>query len=463
MSELSQKLETRHVNMIALGGSIGTGIFLASGYSIAVAGPGGSLLAYAIMAVIVYFLMMSLGEMTTYQPHTGTFCKYSAQYVSPSFGFAMSYNYWFNWAITLATEISAAVIIMQYWYPSENTLLLSSIFFFGILIANMFSVNVYGEVEYWLSSVKVAVVLVFIVIGLYLLGIHPHVMVQNWQLGGSPFNQGFLGFMTVFLFAGFSFQGTELIGVASGETKNPEVTIPRSIKRVFWRLCLFYILATFIIGALIPHNDPSLTNQTNVMMSPFTKIFSEVGLKYAGSIINFVILIAVLSAANSNMYSATRIFWYMAKQGEAPKVFAKVNGRGVPMAALIVTALIGSLVFVSSLVGNGVFFNYIVQISSLSGFIAWFGIALSHYRFRQVYLKQHGNLDGLKFQAKFYPWAPIISMVILVIVIFGQVEGLFTSHSVTPQALLLTYSSVIFFALLFLGHYCYSKFKTQVA
>ena len=459
MSQLSKKLETRHVNMIALGGSIGTGIFLASGYAISVAGPGGSLLAYAVMALVVYFLMMSLGEMSTYQPHTGTFCKYSSQYVNPSFGFAMSYNYWFNWAITVATEISAAVILIQFWFPHASVLLLSILFFLGIFSANIFSVNVYGEVEYGLSFVKVAIVIIFILVGLYLLGKKPELIHQNWTFGDAPFHQGFVGFLTVFLFAGFSFQGTELIGVASGETKDPHISIPSSIKRVFWRLCIFYILATFIIGSLIPYADPSLTNQANVMMSPFTRIFAQAGLKYAGSIINFIILVAVLSAANASMYSATRIFWYMAKEGETPKIFAKVTRKGVPMRALLVTALIGSLIFISSFVGNGVFFNYILQISSLSGFIAWFGIALSHYRFRKIYLQQGGKLEALKFRAKFYPWGPVISMIVLLLVIFGQIQSLVLSHSVTLNSFLITYSSVILFLLFWLGHSLWQKFK----
>ena len=239
MGQLSKKLETRHLNMIALGGAIGTGIFLASGYTVSIAGPGGALLAYFIMSIVVYFLMMSLGEMSTYEPHAGTFCKYSADYVSPSFGFAMSYNYWFNWAITLATEISAAVMFTQFWYPHESTLVLSALYFFGIFAVNIFSVNVYGEIEYALSFVKVAAVIVFIVLGLFLLGHTPQLIHQNWTMGDAPFHNGFGGFLAAFLFAGFAFQGTELVGVASGETKNPEKSIPSSIKLVFWRLCLF--------------------------------------------------------------------------------------------------------------------------------------------------------------------------------------------------------------------------------
>ena len=164
MAELEKRLEARHINMIAIGGSIGTGIFLASGYSIFVGGPGGALLAYILMAVIVYFLMTSLGEMSTYRPSSGSFCDYSSMYVGKSFGFAMSYNYWFNWAITIAAEISAADLVLSYWFPQINPLYFSLAIFSAIFIANIFSVKVYGEIEYWLSFLKVGVIIVFIII-----------------------------------------------------------------------------------------------------------------------------------------------------------------------------------------------------------------------------------------------------------------------------------------------------------
>lgn len=463
MPNLSKKLETRHLNMIALGGAIGTGIFLTIGNAIATAGPGGTLVSYAIMAIIVYFLMMSLGEMSTYQPNSGTFCKYSAEYVGPSFGFAMSYNYWFNWGITLAVEISAAVMFTQFWYPHSSVLLLSSLYFFGIFFANMFSVNVYGEVEYGLSMVKVATILLLIMLGLYLLGQKPELISQNWHVGDAPFHNGFSGFLTVFLFAGFAFQGTELVGVASGETKNPEKSIPQSIRMVFWRLCLFYILTTFIIGSLLPYTDSNLSSQGSVLESPFTKIFELSGIPYAGSIINFVILTAVLSAGNSNLYSATRILWHMGKQGEAPKIFSWVSRKGVPFPALLLTAFIGSMVFISSFVGNAIFFNYIVEVSSLSGFIAWFGIALSHYQFRKIYLASGKKLSDLKFRAKMYPLGPIISMIVLIFVIAGQVHGLMISHRLSLSGFLVTYVSIIFFFLLMTGHFIYRKIRQHAA
>src|SRR3990167_6213363 len=232
---LAQKLQTRHLNMIAIGGSIGTGIFLASGYSISIGGPGGALLAYSLMAIIVYFLMTSLAEMSVYKPSSGTFCEYSTSYVGESFGAAMGYNYWLNWAITIAAEISAASLIMNYWFPEINGAIFSVIFFSIIFLCNFFSVRLFGEIEYIMSFTKVTVIVIFILLGILMVWKQPHFGATNWKVGDAPFHQGWYGFIAVFLFAGFSFQGTELIGVASGEAQHPDISIPKSIKYVFWR------------------------------------------------------------------------------------------------------------------------------------------------------------------------------------------------------------------------------------
>ena len=457
MTNLSQKLEARHINMIAIGGSIGTGIFLASGYSISLAGPGSALLAYMIMAIIVYFLMTSLGELSTYKPSSGSFCDYSNLYVGKSWGFAMGYNYWFNLAITIAAEISAAALIMSYWFPDINPVWFSLLFFIGIFIANLFSVRLYGEIEYWLSFLKVAVIIVFIALGIFTLFKQPHFGVQKWCLGDAPFHQGWFGFISVFLFAGFSFQGTELVGVASGETKDPETSIPRAIKLVFWRLTLFYILSIGIISLLIAYNDPQLAVQNNVKMSPYTLVFSNYIGKYAADFINLVILIAVISAANASMYSSTRILWYLGKINQTPKMMVKVNNNGVPINALIATAIIGSLVFLSSIVGNGVLFTYLVQVSSLCGFLAWFGIALCHYQFRRKFLPKLGGIGILKYKAKFYPFAQIISMLAVIFIIIAQFITLGDSYKWLDFVMI--YSSIILFMILYLGHKLYSTIK----
>ena len=455
MSQLEKKLESRHINMIAIGGSIGTGIFLASGYSIFIGGPGGAMFAYALMAIIVYFLMTSLGEMSTYKPSSGSFCDYSTQYVGKSFGFAMSYNYWLNWAITIAAELSAAALVMSYWFPDVNPVYFSLAFFVMIFIANIFSVKVYGEIEYWLSFIKVGVIIVFIVLGFFTVMQQPQFGTHNWHIADAPFHNGWYGFIAVFLFAGFSFQGTELIGVASGETKDPEKSIPKSIKLVFWRLTLFYVLSIGIISLLLPFNDPQLAQQNSVTTSPYTLIFEKFAGMYAADAMNFIILIALISAANASMYSSSRILWYMGQHRQTPSIFKKFNKHGVPIPALLATALVGSLVFVSSIIGNGTFFGIIVQISSLCGFIAWFGIALSHYKFRRNVLPALGGVGILKYKAKFYPWAQITSMLVIAFIVVAQFITLGEHYGFFDFIML--YSSVILFAIIYLGHRFYLR------
>jgi lysine-specific permease len=457
-TELSKKLQTRHINMIAIGGSIGTGIFLASGYTVSIGGPGGALLAYGLMALIVYFLMTSLAEMSAYKPTTGTFCEYSSLFVGKSFGIAMGYNYWLNWAITIAVDISAASLIMSYWFPEVHSVIFSLIFFSLIFLSNFYSVRVYGEVEYLMSFVKVAVIIVFIVLGIFTIFEQPHFGTNNWKVGDAPFHNGFLGFMTVFLFAGFSFQGTELVGVASGETKNPEVTIPKSIRYVFWRLLLFYIVSILIITLLLPYNDPRLSIQDNVTTSPFTLIFSHYFSNYAADVVNFIILIAVLSAANASMYSSTRVLWYLGRSGQAPKVFSRLNPYAIPIVALLTSALVGSLVFLSSFISNGVLFSYLIQLSTLSGFIAWFGIALSHYYFRKKYLPANGGEGILTYKSRFYPYAQIISMLALGIIMAAQFIPIMNSDNYKVIDVLIIYSSLILFLIIFFLH----KFKCRI-
>lgn len=459
-TELSRQLQARHVNMIAIGGSIGTGIFLASGYTVFVGGPGGSLLAYFLMAVVVFFLMTSLAEMSAFKPTTGTFCEYSTHYVGKSFGIAMGYNYWLNWAITAAVDISAASLIMSYWFPAVHSVIFSILFFASIFISNIFSVRVYGEVQYFMSFVKVAIIIIFIMLGAFTIYQQPHFGTQHWVMGDAPFHNGFVGFISVFLFAGFAFQGTELVGVASGETKDPAQSIPKSIKYVFWRLLLFYILSILIITLLLPYNDPRLSFQNDVTASPYTLIFSKYFSTYAADIVNFVILVAVLSAANASMYTSTRILWYLGKSGQAPKIFSKVNPYAVPLVALLTSAAIGSLVFLSSFIGNGVLFSYLVQISSLSGFIAWFGIALSHYKFRKDYLPMHGGLAALPYKAKFYPYAQIVSMVMIAIIVIAQCYPIIQNAKYSVLDLVATYSSVILFFVFFISHKYYTKRHT---
>jgi lysine-specific permease len=419
---------------------------------------------------MVYFLMASLGEIAAHNPVTGTFCEYAGKYVDPALGFSTGWSYWFNWAITIATEVIAAAFIMQYWYPDSSILLWSGAFFLLVLCLNLFSVRVYGEVEYWLSFIKVSTVIIFIIVGTIsifgLIGNHESVGFSNWHIGDAPFHGGFWGFITVFMIAGFSFQGSELIGVTAGEAKDPEKSIPKAIKQTFWRLVIFYILSVVVISFLIPYINPNLvasSNSHNASISPFTMVFQGAGLQSAATVMNVIILTAIISACNASMYSANRILWHLGKIGHAPKVFMKTNSGGTPVFALLATALIGSSFFFVAFVGSGQIFMWLVNVSSLAGFIAWFAIALSHYRFRRAYLKQGNSLSDLPFVAKFFPAAPIIAMILVSIVIVGQGLSIFVGDDRGTLSMVFefisTYVGFFSFIILYLAYKYVKKTK----
>ena len=415
--KLQRRLNARILNMIAIGGSIGTGIFLASGSAISMAGPGGTLLAYLITGIMVYFLMTSLGEMAAFMPSTGSFYVYAAKFVDPALGYALGWNYWYNWAITVASEISAASLVMHFWFPDSSPFLWCAAFLSIVVGFNALSARGFGEAEYWFSFVKVSVIIIFIIAGAAMIFGFTNYQpggFKYWTMGDAPFHGGWLAILSAFMIAGFSFQGTELIGIAAGESKEPEKNIPKAVKQVFWRILLFFVLSIFVISLLLPYTSSELAS-SDVQLSPFTLVFKKYGITFAASLINGVILIAILSAGNSGMYAATRMLWYLAKKRHISAIFAKVNHRGVPMPALILTTMVAALAFLSSFFGNGRVYFWLLSASSLSGFIAWLGIAISHYRFRKAYLKQGRDLNKLPYLAKGYPYAPLIAFALCLI------------------------------------------------
>ncbi|KAF9406055.1 hypothetical protein BGZ76_006425, partial [Entomortierella beljakovae] len=307
-NELKRGLKARHLSMISIAGTIGTGLFLASGASIAQAGPLGALIAYTLIGSMVFFMMTSLGEMATLIPTAGSFNTYAARFVDPALGFALGVNYFLNWAVTVAVEIAAAAMILQFWVSPDAFpgWVWSILFLLFMVFVNVLSVRAYGEAEYWFSIVKVLTVVIFIIVGILVdagaIG-GQTIGFKNWAIGEAPVVDGFGGILSVFLVAGFSFQGTELIGIAAGESENPRKNVPKAIKQVFWRILLFYILSIFIIGLVIPYDDPRLlssggVDKAAVAVSPFTIVF-QIAFKPASHIMNAVILITVLSAGNS--------------------------------------------------------------------------------------------------------------------------------------------------------------------
>ncbi|MCF2706498.1 amino acid permease [Arcanobacterium haemolyticum] len=442
-NSLKRSLHARHLTMISIGGAIGTGLFVASGETISTAGPGGALIAYTLIGFMVYLLMQSLGEMATYLPVAGSFGEYGTRFISPSFGFAIGWNYWFNWAITVAAELSAAALVMKFWFPDTPGWIWSALFLALLLILNALSARAYGEGEFWFAVIKVVTVVVFLVLGVLVIigvlgGNSPGF--TNWVEGEAPFVGGGMGILAIFMVAGFSFQGTELVGVAAGEADNPERNVPRAIRTIFWRILLFYIGTIAVIGFLIPYTDPNLLNSdiSDISVSPFTLVFDRAGIAAAAAVMNAVILTSVLSAGNSGLYASTRMLYALAKQGSAPAFLARTTRHGVPVYALIVTTAIGALCFISSLIGDGAAYTWLVNASGLAGFITWMGIAWSHVKFRQALKAQNFDVAHLPYRARFYPAGPIIALVMCAVVIIGQnVEALLGNADMT--ALLSSY------------------------
>ncbi|NKE08444.1 MULTISPECIES: amino acid permease [Kocuria] len=459
---LRRSLHTRHMTMIAMGGAIGTGLFVASGNSINTAGPGGALVAYIAIGLMVYLLMMSLGEMSAWRPTAGSFGDHAGRYVSPSFGFAIGWNYWFNWAITLAAELVAAALVMRYWFPDVPAWIWSAGFLIIVFSLNALSTRAYGEGEFWLAAIKVTAVIVFLVLGVLMIfgilgGESPGF--ANWTTGDAPFVGGPITILAIFMVAGFSFQGTELVGVAAGEAKDPETTVPKAIRTVFFRILLFYVGAITVIGFLLPYTHPNLlaSGETEVAMSPFTLVLQNAGVAFAASVMNAVILTAILSAGNSGLYASTRMIWSLAMEGKAPTFLRKLNKRGVPIYALIATSSFGLLAFLTTFIGEGAAYTWLINASALAGFIVWAGIAWTHYNFRKAFKAQGRSISELPFRAKFFPVGPIIALAMCLLVIVGQSYEAFINGTVTPMSLLSSYIGLPLFLAFWIGHKVITK------
>jgi lysine-specific permease len=459
--KLKRSLKSRHLTMISLGGAIGTGLFLGSGASIAQGGPGGALLAYIIIGVMVYFVMTSLGELAAFMPTSGAFSTYGSKFIDPAFGFALGWTYWYSWAITIAVELTASSMVMRFWFPHSSSFLWSFLFLALIFLLNYLSVKGYGEGEYWFSFIKVAAIIIFIVIGLLMIiGIMGGQTIgfTNFTVGKAPFSGGMLGTFGIFLTAGFSFQGTEIVGVAAGESENPAKTIPKAINSIFWRILIFYVLAIFVVGLLIPYNNPNLLSN-DIMVSPFTLVFKKAGIAFAAALMNAVILTAILSAGNSSLYASTRMLYAMAKEGQAPRIFTKLNKRGVPVAAIFLTTIIGMLAFLSSIFGNGIVYVWLMNLAGITGFIFWLGISASHYRFRKAYLAQGHSLEKLPYRAKWYPFGPIFALAVGLLVTLGQDYQAFFSSKVDWGSVIAAYLGIPLFLCLWFGYKFIKKTK----
>ncbi|WVE38940.1 amino acid permease, partial [Priestia megaterium] len=351
MNQLQRKMKSRHLFMISLGGVIGTGLFLNSGYTINAAGPGGTLLAYLIGGLIMYLVMICLGELSVAMPVSGSFQVYATKFIGPGTGFAVGWLYWLTWVVSVGSEFTASGLLMQRWFPDVSVWIWSALFALLLFGLNATSVRFFGETEFWFSSIKVLTIIVFIILGaaamfgFISLGGHEKApMLSHFTGEGGLFPNGLMPVLITMVSVSFAFSGTELIGITAGETEDPEKNIPRAIKNIIWRTFFFFIGAMFVLSGLISWK------QAGVLESPFVTVFDQIGIPYAADIMNLVILTALLSNANAGLYACSRMLWSLSDQKMVSTWLGKVTSKGVPFNSLLISMGVACLSLLSSVV-----------------------------------------------------------------------------------------------------------------
>ncbi|MBM0697634.1 amino acid permease, partial [Klebsiella pneumoniae] len=337
-AELQRGLEARHIELIALGGTIGVGLFMGAASTLKWAGPS-VLLAYIIAGLFVFFIMRSMGEMLFLEPVTGSFAVYAHRYMSPFFGYLTAWSYWFMWMAVGISEITAIGVYVQFWFPEMAQWIPALIAVGLVALANLAAVRLYGEIEFWFAMIKVTTIIVMIVVGLGVIffgfgnGGHS-IGFGNLTEHGGFFAGGWKGFLTALCIVVASYQGVELIGITAGEAKNPQVTLRSAVGKVLWRILIFYVGAIFVIVTIFPWD------QIGSNGSPFVLTFAKIGITAAAGIINFVVLTAALSGCNSGMYSCGRMLYALAKNRQLPAAIGKVSRNGVPSVGVALSILI---------------------------------------------------------------------------------------------------------------------------
>ncbi|KAF4443094.1 amino acid transport GAP1 [Fusarium acutatum] len=413
---LARELKNRHLQMIAFGGSIGTGLFVASGVALYRGGPVSLLLAFIIMGAMQFFTMQALGELSVAFPVGGSFANYSTRFLDPSWGFAMGWNYTLQYLIVLPLEIIAGAFTTNYWNPNASKSIFIVLFFILILGINLLGVKGYGEAEFIFSAVKVTAIVGFILLGIIInIAGSPegdYIGFTRWQNPGA-FHNGFKGFASVLVTATFSFAGTEMVGLAAAETSNPKKSLPAAVKQVFWRISLFYILSILLIGLLVPYNEPRLLGAkygSDAAASPFVIAIEMSGSDVLPDIMNAVILISLISVGNTAVYASSRTLAALAEQSLAPKMFAYIDRTGRPLVAIICCGLLGLLAFSANSKIHNEIFNWLLAISGLSTLFTWSSICICHIRFRKAWRLSGYNVSQLAFKSQVGVWGSWVAL-----------------------------------------------------
>lgn len=425
---LRKTLKKRHLQMIAIGGTLGTGLFIGLGYSIS-QGPGATLIGFSITGFAIFCVIQAAAEMTVAFPISGSFASHVSRFIEPSFGFTISSNYALSWLISLPSELIGCSMTLQYW-SDVNPVAWVAIFWVFIVSLNLFGVRMYGESEFLLSIVKVIAIVIFIIIGIVLIaGGGPdstgYIGAKYWHDPGAFAKPVFKSICSTFISAGFSYGGTELVLLGSIES-NKASHITRATKQVFWRIALFYITTIVIISCLVPRTNPQLLNGSSdedITASPFVIALQNTGSmgKKVSNFMNAIILVAVLSVANSCVYASSRVIQSLGASRQLPEICAYIDQEGRPLVGIIISSVFGLLCFVVASSNESTVFTWLFSLCSISSFFTWFSICFSHVRFRLAMRKQGRSTNELGYVAQLGIYGSLFGMLITFLIIVGEI------------------------------------------
>ncbi|MGA2597924.1 MAG: amino acid permease [Bryobacteraceae bacterium] len=422
--QLSRQLSSGQLAMIAIGGAIGTGLFLGSSLAVRIAGPG-VIVSYLIGAALALLFMSALSEMAVAHPTAGSFGVYAELYVNPWAGFVVRYTYWAAQCIAIGGDAIAIAIYCQWWFPNSPKWLWILAFSAALLYVNARSVGSFGSFEYWFAMIKVVAIVLFIVFGFSLLagfGPVPAIGFSNFTAHGGFFPAGFHGVWMAMAFVIFSFVGTEVVAVTAGEARDPKTAVPRAMRSMVGRLILFYLGAIVVLIGIVPWNQ--IQSGSGVTASPFVKVFQLIGVPAAAHIVNFVVITAAASSMNCNLYLVSRMMFSLARGGYAPASFGRVSSRGTPVVALFVSAAGLALALLVALLYPDGAYVYLFGISLFGGLFVWLMIFVTHLYFRPKWDASGG--PRLPVRMIGYPYTSLLgaSLVAAIIVTTWWIEGM---------------------------------------
>jgi amino acid transporter, AAT family len=440
-TDLARNLHNRHIQLIALGGTIGVGLFLGSAKAIHNAGPG-LLLAYAVGGVAIFFIMRALGELLTYRPVAGSFATYADEFCGPFPGFVTGWSYWFAWVATVMAEITAIGIYIRFWVPGVPQWLPPLVALAVLYGANLLAVRVFGELEFWFALIKVVTIVALILAGLAVIVFHVGALGATASFSNLWSHGGFLpgGLLAVLLtlqIVMFAYEGVELIGVTAGESHNPAVVLPRATNGIIARILIFYLGALLIIMSLVPWTE------LDPKMSPFVFVFGKLGLPGAASLINLVVITAAASSCNSGLFSTGRMLWTLGERGQAPRAFAALSRERVPAAGIHASAAVMLLgVVLNYLVPERVF-TMVTSIALIGTLWTWGIILVAHANYRRAVAA--GRVAAAPFRM---PGAPLANWLVLAFLVL--VTAMLARD---PDARVALYVAPVWFGLLALGYW----------